>query len=533
MIKPVLSFVRVTLIAGLMTACSMGGGETGTGLKDQTTQGVITGFGSVYVNGIRYATDNATVLFDETEASESQLKVGMLVTLTAKVETDNTLGYANTIIFEKDVEGEVLANNYLADGTLDVLGQTVYLDNDTIFESQVTGITDPGLVTIGNYVEVSGYSDGTGQIFATRFEVKAQTRDTETVEVKGVVQNLNGLQFSLGSLAVDASNAQFKNMTATELANGQLVKVESEAGVQNGVLPASRIVLKKATLTQKLPDTIAENEEIHLEGVVTALENDTVVYINGQKVLLDTMTKLEDLELTNLTTGTRVKLEGFINQDGDIVASELKGLKISSTKLEGNISAIDSVSRAIIVNGVTVRITASTRVKDDAAESDEQEKRYFNFSDLNVGDKVSVSFYYDANSGTNLATKMEREKKETGGRSEGGDSSSDDSDAGNDDTGQAGETGGTGDEDSNDSNMPGDNDSGTSGDQSGQDELVTKGIVSQLDESQSILVVEGLSINYSRLTEMPTLTAGMEVEVKSVFDNGVWYATELDVEDSE
>ncbi len=43
--------------------------------------GVITGFGSVYVNGVRYDTSGASVLMDDQAAAESALKVGQYVEL--------------------------------------------------------------------------------------------------------------------------------------------------------------------------------------------------------------------------------------------------------------------------------------------------------------------------------------------------------------------------------------------------------------------------------------------------------------------
>ncbi|MBI4293187.1 MAG: hypothetical protein HY661_17065, partial [Betaproteobacteria bacterium] len=78
------------LITAILTACGGGGGGGailsaltgssglgGTGIS----QGVITAFGSVFVNGIEFSTGGATVKIDDNPGLESDLKIGMVVTV--------------------------------------------------------------------------------------------------------------------------------------------------------------------------------------------------------------------------------------------------------------------------------------------------------------------------------------------------------------------------------------------------------------------------------------------------------------------
>ena len=64
------------------------GGIEGTGrvATSSTTVGTITGFGSVFINGVEYETDSSEISTDDNDnASESDLQVGMIVSLTGSV----------------------------------------------------------------------------------------------------------------------------------------------------------------------------------------------------------------------------------------------------------------------------------------------------------------------------------------------------------------------------------------------------------------------------------------------------------------
>ena len=64
------------------------------------------------------------------------------------------------------------------------MGQIVTVDEATIFESDVLGVTNMWDITADMVVEVSGYPTGDGTIFATRVEVERATHAGEEIEVK-------------------------------------------------------------------------------------------------------------------------------------------------------------------------------------------------------------------------------------------------------------------------------------------------------------------------------------------------------------
>jgi len=85
-------------------------------------------------------------------------------------------GVATSIDISDELEGLVQSNSIPAggnSGTLVIMGQSVTVDVNTLFESKVASITGIDQIAAGAIVEVNGYSDGTGTVFATRVEVKA------------------------------------------------------------------------------------------------------------------------------------------------------------------------------------------------------------------------------------------------------------------------------------------------------------------------------------------------------------------------
>ena len=56
--------ISAVLAGGGLAACSSGGGTTTNSSSPKVAAGVITGFGSVFVNGVEYQTTNAMVKVD-------------------------------------------------------------------------------------------------------------------------------------------------------------------------------------------------------------------------------------------------------------------------------------------------------------------------------------------------------------------------------------------------------------------------------------------------------------------------------------
>lgn len=56
-----LKFLVCISIISLLSSCGGGSGDSGSTTGNEISTGVITGFGSVFVNGTRFKTDSATI----------------------------------------------------------------------------------------------------------------------------------------------------------------------------------------------------------------------------------------------------------------------------------------------------------------------------------------------------------------------------------------------------------------------------------------------------------------------------------------
>ena len=97
-----------------LAACGSSGGSGDTtpvpppSATAKSAVGMITGFGSVYVNGVEYDTNGASYDVDDASASDdSALAVGMVVKVQGSVNADGRTGSANSVSYDDEVEGLV------------------------------------------------------------------------------------------------------------------------------------------------------------------------------------------------------------------------------------------------------------------------------------------------------------------------------------------------------------------------------------------------------------------------------------------
>ena len=84
-----------------------GGGIGGTGI----TSGTITGFGSVFVNGVEFETDGSSFDVDDNIGTDQDvLGLGMVVTITGSINPDGVTWTALSILYDDEVEGPIAAD---------------------------------------------------------------------------------------------------------------------------------------------------------------------------------------------------------------------------------------------------------------------------------------------------------------------------------------------------------------------------------------------------------------------------------------
>ncbi|RDH81828.1 MAG: hypothetical protein DIZ77_09220 [endosymbiont of Seepiophila jonesi] len=392
----------ILLTTLILSGCG-GGGETqtadggigGTGVA----WGRVTGFGSIYLNDIKYETTTTSYQFEEPDrVDQSDLKVGMVVRITGS--NDGVNGEAETVEYADLLEGTVSGNDIAGSNSLTVMGQTVIVDLDTIYDNGGTAILLVDNLPIDAVIEVSGFSDGLGVIYATRIEVKSATwNGTDQLEVKGIVQNLTATTFELGGLTVDWSAAGLPDGNPVE---GQYVEAKGDS-FNGATFEANEVETEGDGDLEWAED----GEELEIEGIVTTDFDDVTnqFTLNGQTVQITASTEFEDGDSGDILAGKPLEVEGTM--DGTLlIASEIEFGTDSADKLEieDTVASVDlgAGSFTTVLSGQTFVTTTSTIFIDELTND-----QFFSLASLNLGDSVDVNYVDDV--GVLTATKVERE----------------------------------------------------------------------------------------------------------------------------
>lgn len=388
--RGIIATVIAIVLAMAFSGCGGGGGPAPTGTPG-VSKGVITGLGSIIVNGVKFNVSGATIRMDDNPGIENDLKVGMVVAVKGTIDDASRTGTATRVEFADNLEGPVTSID-LAANTLAVLGQTVKVLPATVFED-TTGIA---ALTVNNIVEVSGFPDAAGAIQATRIELKLAAPAAATpIEVKGTVASLDtaARTFMIGALTVSYGSAALRDFPAGGIANGQFVEVKSVFGQLAGS------TLTAVTVELEPGIEAAENERVEVEGIVmnfVAGATTSTFTVNGVNV------SAANSLLAGVVNGVEVEVKGnFVN--GVLVATQVKLEEEDIIKIEGDVTAVDAAAGTVTVLGIPVTVTADTELKDGSSAH----VRVFGLANVVVGDHLEIVGFLDAD-GRVVASKLER-----------------------------------------------------------------------------------------------------------------------------
>ena len=364
------------------------GGIDGVGI---IASGPITGFGSIFVNGIEFETTSAEIRIDDNPGIESELEIGDIVEVRGTLNDDGVSGKAEVVSFNDSVEGPVGSVDLVA-STLTVIGQTVRITGATVFDDS---FTIPSLAGIqpGDFVEVSGFPNAAGEIVASRIEPKAAGSE---LELFGVVSALdaNAKRFNITTTVVDYSTAA--NLPNGSPTNGACVEVKG-SGFATGVLTATRVEVKSCTAQ------VEDGDLGEIEGIITRIVSSTEFEIAGRRVSHGATTVFEGGTAADLRENLKVEAEGTFNASGVLVAKKVDLKPETSARLLGTIDSIGSSSLTLF--GITVLTDAGTAYDDKSS----LDVRPLTFADLRTGDYLEVRGFEEATAGTMMAVLVERE----------------------------------------------------------------------------------------------------------------------------
>lgn len=158
--------------------------------------GRITGFGSIFVNGVEVQYNQATkVSRAGSPAAVGDLALGQVVEVLARNEQGRVTG--SNIRIRYEVAGPVDAIDEKS-GTIEVLGQSVVIGAET-----VRGKGEAGLPRPGSVVRVSGFRAGNGLIFASRLE---RGKKKDPALLIGRVDSITGGRAVVAGIPVELGN---------------------------------------------------------------------------------------------------------------------------------------------------------------------------------------------------------------------------------------------------------------------------------------------------------------------------------------
>lgn len=346
--------VAMLLVAG----CGGGGGGSSSGQGLAFTQGTISGFGSVIVNGVRFDDSAAQVVDDEDGAHDrSALKLGMTVEIQSgrvRAASAGSSGSAEArhIRFGSEIVGPVTS---IGTDALTVLGQTIEVTPTTVFDDGLAG----GLAAINpdDVLEVHALFDTTTlRYVAKRIELKP---NPTYYKLRGVVSNLDTQlkTFKLGEAVISYSGIADADLPSN-FADGLKVRVRLQTTQVNGQWEA--VTIRHGV--RKVED----HDEAEVRGIVDGIVGTDLssFTVNGLPVTTSDGTTFPDGK-SGIVNGAMVEVEGAI-VNGVLVATkvELEDAHNNDDRhgneLHGAVADLDKDAKTFTVRGVKVHYGSMT-----------------------------------------------------------------------------------------------------------------------------------------------------------------------------
>lgn len=357
--RTLLAAAAASSASALLAACGGGGSdepEAPTATASSFTDGVIAGFGSVIVGGVRFDDSKAAVTTEEGAAlAAGALRLGMTVEVDGgRIDRAAASALALRIRLNSELLGPVGAVDAAA-GTLVVLGQTVLVTTSTVFDDTLSG----GLaaLTAGRVVEVYGIPDpANARIVATRIEAE------DAAPAYKLSGRIASLDTTARTFAINGQVVNYAGVPAAQvppgLANGQAVRVRLQTA-----LVAGQWVATALRAGRRWPESMGEAK---LEGVITAFASTSSFSVNGLPVNASAATFPDGT--TGLALGARVEVSG------SIVAGVMQATTVEIEErrfpgprvwdLRGEVGQLDTAAETFALRGITVWYGGTVEFRD-------------------------------------------------------------------------------------------------------------------------------------------------------------------------
>ena len=393
-------------LAATLAACGGSGSSTNNNQPPppaataQTTIGQITGFGSIYVNGVEYDTAGSSYDVDDTVASgDDALAIGMVVKVQGSVNPDGRTGQADSISYDDDIEG--IVENLAEDmndpniKTFMVMGVPVRAEkNRTNFEGEDDPFFSFGTIIDGDNVEVSG--GFSGDVIIASYIEKQDALDDD-FEVKGTVDEYNGSdQFALilrSGSTLSVRIAAGAEIPSTGVMDGQFVEVEGT--IPDAVNAPDSILATKVELEDH--DRIGdEDDEVEIKGTLNYdLGSDTwsvmdVVLSFGGDTAYSPASLADDIADLS-ADGLYVEVDGqYINEVLNVDEIELEEDDLEFKADVEIVTSTDARDGTVTLSFGSATGTVDVRVTPDTMFLDDDAMNHYDLDSIMMSDKVEI-----------------------------------------------------------------------------------------------------------------------------------------------
>lgn len=326
-------------VAALLAACGGGGSAPGEPVTS-FTEGQVTGYGSIVVNGVRFDDRQAVVLDeDDREGRRADVKIGMWVEIEgASVDRDRGLGRALRVRWANEFVGPVSRVDPTA-ATFVMFGQTIEVKDATQFEDFPGGLS---AMKAGDVAEVHGYFNAaTGRYVATRVEAEA---NPDVYQLRGIVSALDATArtFRLGTETIRYGGID-ATLLPDHLADGLRVRVKLQT------TPDSAGEWVAVSVKHGVRKPGGERLASEIEGAVTAWTSATQFEVNGVAV---------DASTAVFRDGP-VGLGDPVEASGTVVDGVLKALLVKKddhsgdadrNELHGTVQSVNTAAETFVLH---------------------------------------------------------------------------------------------------------------------------------------------------------------------------------------
>jgi hypothetical protein len=365
---PLAKLAACALILGFFAGCDAGGtsvadgGIRGTG----SSVGPVSGFGSVFVNGVEFFTHRIPgrkVESNDGISSEDDLHEGMILRIEGNWRKSGT-GEAESMEYDDTLRGTVSGLQVIQAGKrleFTIHHQPVIADVQTVFNGKsFTALAD------GDFVRVSAWRQADGLYRASYIGVNPAQYGDDPIEVEGPAEGIDRGQnrFIMNELIIKYADHVFTGgVTEDTLTPGTYYEVEGT--LVDGVLQATHIQPDDFRRYQKT------GKDIELAGPLSSdyqgADGNGTFELNGLTIrITKDETELDGLSVDGLKTGLLVQVEGQFVSPTDIHATEIE-LREGDVEVEGMVDAdtFGIRSDGFTVGGVEIRTTAKTMITGD------------------------------------------------------------------------------------------------------------------------------------------------------------------------